>query len=356
MRKTFVKSTGWRLLLIGWLLLLPGNVAANVGPSPSKLWFTFDYAITPQAKIEAVQLLGCTTAGCDMPTLLLQYGQCTASACLATAPTLTGRSTLECADNRCLATLQPFSLDIAYPTFKLLAQFSDGVRTGSFIAGPLQEWGDDRAWVVQVETTDLILVKDAEFVDPTGRYDGFFWRLALTLAVELLIAGALLWWGKKAERDVFVKRMVMVGLINLLTYPLVWLVFPSLGQFQRDYLRTMSLFVTIAFVLYAAALVWIYLPKDKSMRRLALIMTLLSLPVTGLCLLFVLIVNGYGNYAVAVQGLTPGTAILLTEVFVVLAEGLLLWVLSRKSLPLLHAGAISLLMNLGSFLVGQMIL
>jgi hypothetical protein len=352
MKKTVVKFKGLRLLLIGWLLLLPRSVAANAAPPPYKLWFTFEYNHTP-AKIEALQLLACPTETCDVPEPLLQYGRCTASACMPSVPESTRWSNLQCAGNRCLAML-PY-LGQTYLYFKLVAQFADGVRTSSVTAGLPQSWGDDHAWIVQVEATDLSLVEDTGFVDPTGRYDGFFWRLALTLAVELLVAGILLWWWKKAERDLFVKRLVMVGLINLLTYPLVWLVFPSLEQFQHSYLRTMSIYVTIAFVLYTAALVWIYVPKDKSMRRLALIMTLLSLPVTGLCLLFVLIVNGYGNYTIAVQGLTPGVTLLLTEVFVVLAEGLLLWVLSRKSLPLLHTGAISLLINLGSFLVGQMI-
>lgn len=350
MRKTCVKSKAWRLLLIGWLLLLPGNVAANAAPPPSRLWFTFEYERAPAPQLEALQLLACPTETCDAPEPLLQYGRCTASACLPDVPEATRWSNLQCAGNRCLATFPYMEQEHLY--FKLVAQFADGVRTGPAVAGLPQDWGDERAWIVQVGATDLRLVEDTGFVDPVHRPDGFVWRLALTLVIELLIAGALLWWWKKAERDLFTKRLVMTGLINVLTYPLVWLVFPSLGQFQRDYLRTLSLFMGIAFVLYAAALVWIYLPKDKSMRRLALIMTLLSLPVTGLCLLFVLIVNGYGNYAVAVQGLTAGTAILLTEVFVVLAEGLLLWVLSRKSLPLLHAGAISLLMNLGSFLVG----
>ena len=353
MRKTFVKSTAWRLLLIGWLLLLPRSAAANAAPPPSKLWFTFEYDRAPGAKIEALQLLACPTETCDAPEPLLQYGHCTASACEASVPEATRWSNLQCADNRCLATL-PY-MEQTYLHFKLVAQFADSVHTSPVIAGLPQSWDDDHAWIVQVEATDLHLVEDTDFVDPTGRYGGFFWGLALTLAVELLVAGALLWWWKRAEHNVFVKRLVMVGLINLLTYPLVWLVFPSLGQFQHSYLRTMSLFVAIAFVLYAAALAWIYVPKDKSMRRLALIMTLLSLPATGLCLLFVLIVKGYGNYTIAAQGLTPGVTLLLTEIFVVLAEGLLLWILSRKSLPLLHASAISLLMNLASFLVGQMI-
>jgi hypothetical protein len=355
MRKILLKSKPWRLLLIGWLLLLPGNVAANAAPPPSRLWFTFEYEHAPVPQLEALQLLACPTETCDAPEPLLQYGRCTAAACLPDVPEATRWSSLQCASNRCLATF-PY-MEQEHLHFKLVAQFADGVRTGPAVAGLPQDWGEDRAWTVQVGAADLRLTEDADFVDPVGRSpDGFLWGLALTLLVEVLVAAALLWWWKKAERDVFVKRLVMIGLINALTYPLVWLVFPSLGQFQRDYLRTMSLFVTIACVLYAAALVWIYLPKDKSMRRLAQIMTLLSLPVTGLCLFFVLVVAGYGNQAIAARGLTPGTAILLTEVFVVLAEGLLLWVLSRKSLPLLHAGALSLLMNLSSFLVGQMIM
>jgi hypothetical protein len=354
MKKTVVKFKGLRLLLIGWLLLLPRSVAANAAPPPSKSWFTFESTIAPQPKLVAVQLLGCPAATCVAPEPLLNYGRCTDTACLlASFPEPTRWNSLQCTGNRCLATL-PY-MEQTYLHFKLVAQFADGVRTSPVIAGLPQSWGDDHAWTVQVGAADLSLVEDTGFVDPTRSNDGFFWRLALTLAVELLVAGVLLWWWKKAERDVFAKRLSMIGLINLLTYPLVWLVFPSLEQFQHSYLRTMSIYVAIAFVIYAAALAWIYIPKDKSMRRLALIMTLLSLPVTGLCLLFVLIVNGYGNYTIAAQGLTPGLTLLLTEIFVVLAEGLLLWVLSRKSLSPLHAGAISLLMNLGSFLVGQMI-
>lgn len=353
--KTIVKSRVWLLLLIG-LLLLPGSVAANAAPPPSKLWFTFVDDGASQPKIEGLQLLACPAETCEAPEPLLQYGDCTASACMMPVPESTRWSSLQCVDDRCLATVQYYMIEEAPDLhFKLVAQFADGVRISPVVAGLPQTYGDDRAWIVQVGVADLRLVDDTQFADPTRRYGNFLWGLALTLAVELFVAGALLWWWKKAERDVFVKRLVMVGLINLLTYPLVWLVFPSLQQFQRSYLRTLSIYVAIAFVLYAAALVWIYVPKDKSMRRLALIMTLLSLPAPGIGLLLVLVVGGYGSYTVVASGLTPGLALLLTEVFVVLLEGLLLWVLSRKSLPLLHAGAISLLMNLASFLVGQAI-
>ncbi|HNT78533.1 MAG TPA: hypothetical protein PKH77_26275 [Anaerolineae bacterium] len=113
--------------------------------------------------------------------------------------------------------------------------------------------------------------------------------------------------------------------------------------------------MTVAWIIYAAALLWIYLPKDKSMRRLAVMVTLGSLPVMAACLFVVFFVTTYGNYAVAVPGLSYGWMLLLTEIFVVIAEAVLLFILSRKSLTLVEAGVLSLAMNLASFLVGQVV-
>jgi hypothetical protein len=334
------------------ILLGTGIVSANAAPPPAKLWLTFVYPTESHPRLEGVQWLFCADKACITPTFVQAYGVCTGAGCVLNPPSSSERMTSACAGERCLMTM-PY--DQEYKAFKLVAQFSDGVRASPVTGGLPTGWGDDRAWQVQVQGTGLVLTEDTAFVAPESTQRDFLSGFALTLVVELLVAAVGLWLWKKAERELLAKRLVMVGLINLLTYPLVWLVFPSLQQFQRGYLRTLSVYVAIAFVIYAAALVWIYLPKDKSMRRLALIMTLLSLPVTGIILLLTLVVTGYGNYAIAVPGLTPALTLLLTEVFVVLAEGMLLYVLSRKSLSLIQAGVVSLLMNLASFLVGQAI-
>ncbi len=348
--KTIVKSVVLGLLLIALILLGHSLVSANAVPPPAKLWFTFVYPTEPHPRLEGVQWIFCADEACITPTFVQTHGVCELPGCVSGAAS--PRVTFACAEDLCLATL-PYGEPAT--VFQLIAQFSDGVRASAPITGLALEWGDEYAWQVQVQGTELVLTEDTAFVPPESTRGDFLSGFALTLVVELLVVGVGLYFWKKAEHELLGARLLLVGLINLLSYPLVWLVFPAWTQFQPRYLRTMSIWVSIAWLIYAAALLWIYLPKDKSMRRLALIVTALSLPVTALCLVFVLVVVGYGNYAVAVPGLPYGWMLLLTETFVVVIEAALLFFLSRKSLTLVEAGILSLVMNLASFLVGQVV-
>jgi hypothetical protein len=343
------RSLLWAFL-VGLLLFDRGIVFANAAPPPLKLWFTFEYAVSPSPNLEAVQLVVCATEACESPVFVQRYAVCDAPGCLVNPPGPPDRATFECFDNRCLGTIPYPYYEHEY--FLLIAQFSDRVRESAVLGGLPTEWGGESAWLVQVQDEALILQVDGDFINPYQPYGNILSGLALTLVVELLVVGVGLWFWKREERASLAGRLLLVGLINLLTYPLVWLVFPSLRQFQPLYLRTMSLYVGIAALVYVAALLWIYL-SDKRKRRLGIILTLVSLPATAICLLFVLIVVGYGSYAVAVPGLSPDLALLFTELFVIMAEAALLFVLSRKSLSALQAGVLSLLMNLASFLAGQ---
>jgi len=347
---TVVKRSLLWLFLFSLLLLGRGSVSANAAPPPAKLWFTFESALSPSPSLEAVQLIVCTTEACESPAFVQRYAVCDAAGCLLNPPGPPDRATFECSGNRCLGTIPYPYFEHEY--FMLIVQFSDRVRQSAVLGGMPTEWGGESAWLIRVQDEALVVQVDADFVDPYQPYSNLLPGFALTLVVELIVAGVGLWFWKREERASLAGRLLLVGLINLLTYPMVWLVFPSLRQFQPRYLRTMSLYVGIAMLVYAAALVWIYF-SDKRKRLLGIILTSVSLPLTGFCLLFVLIVAGYGSYEVAIPGLSSELALLFTELFVVVAEGALLFVLSRKSLSILQVGVLSLLMNLASFLAGQ---
>jgi len=344
------------LLAIALMGSVHDGALANAAPPPAKLWFTFEDAAVPSAELEALQLVGCETERCEQPVFVQQYGVCDAEGCLLDPPPPPERSTLDCAGNRCLATI-PFPY-AEHEYFKLVAQFPDGVHTSAVInglpSGDWDDWTSEQAWQVKVQAGALSLEKDAAFSSPNQDYKPFFSSFALTLVIELLVAGVGLWLWKQAERDTLVRRLVTVVFINLLTYPLVWLVFPALRQFQPRYLRTLSPYIVGALLVYAAALVWIYV-SDKQKRRLPIILTLVSLPITAIFLVIVLVVAAYGNYAIAVPGLSASTAVLSAEVVAVVLEAILLFILNRKSLFVLQAAVLSLAMNLASFLVGQVV-
>jgi hypothetical protein len=143
----------------------------------------------------------------------------------------------------------------------------------------------------------------------------------------------------------------------LVTYPLVWLFFPSLGPFQPEYIRRLGVFIWLVSIFYTVVLVAIFRTGSKVRRRIVTL-ALISLPATFFCALVALFIAGYGHVGaghVVVGGISPKLTILWAEVFAVSVEAGLVVVLSKGSISWLQAGTMSLFMNMASFLLGQLI-
>ncbi len=340
-------------LLIGFCALGSQDVLANAPPPPRRMWFTFERAGAAPALPRSLQLLACETETCAGPLMIYQYKDCDAAECLPGAVESSDYEGVECAGDRCVLTIYG-GYNSSFKYFKLIAQYSDRVRSSATMAWAWGDRNDMPSWVVQVQEADLTLTEGSPSICRTLELPDLLWSMALTFVVEIAVAGVGLWRLRREETGELSRRLLMVGLINILSYPLVWVVFPSWTQFQSQSYRTFSIYLTAAVLLYAAALMWIYSPARPRLGwKIAL--TALSLPLTLVILLVIAFVASYGNSRLAVPGMSYPLMLLVAEVFVVLFEAALIFMLSHKTIPLKHAVVVSLCMNLVSALAGLVI-
>ncbi len=359
MGKGLARTTSWKktafVFVAVLIFLLPVKIAlANSAAPPSVVWFTFDFKTASTPRLLGVQLIACLTANCEQPVLLQQYGTCDHTGCITSAPQLTGWSNdFGCATNICRSA--------AYPShggtdFKLVAQFSDRVRASEVVEKLPSNYGESSAWQVivldsglSVEAGTLPAVSNPGRVYPANPLLLF----GISILVEILVAGLCFWW--KVEPRLFESSMWIVLLVNLLSLPVVWFFFPSLGRFQSQANQSRGLFVLFAAFIYAALLSGIYRSGNKT-RNWLIGLTLLSLPVT---IFFSMVAFSFfrGYYAryVTVQGFPANLTVFLSEVFAVVFEALLITILTKRSLSLRLIWMTSLVMNAASFVTGLLL-
>jgi hypothetical protein len=171
-----------------------------------------------------------------------------------------------------------------------------------------------------------------------------------SILVEVLVAGVCFW--RTVEPGSFEGSLGIVFLANLVSLPVVWFFFPSLGQFQSEANRSLGVLILLAAFVYGALLTGIFRSRGKR-RGWLIALSLLSLPVTVMCALIVpSFLNGYASGAVSVQGLPANIAIAASEVFAVVFEALLISILSKGKVPVKWAWITSLVMNAASFAMG----
>jgi len=101
--------------------------------------------------------------------------------------------------------------------------------------------------------------------------------------------------------------------------------------------------------------VWIYRANAQK-RKIRIIVTCLSFPVLGCGFFYAGFIFFYGSYSsVRLSGLSYNLSVLYAEISAVVLEWILLYALNRKRLSLVLAGALSLAMNLASFLAGLLV-
>ncbi len=232
------------ILLFVWPLK---TAQANAPAPPLDVWFSFQND-TP-VQLQSVQLLGCEGT-CDQPKLLVQYGDCLANPCLTTPPKFTpteGR--LDCAGDRCLFVISYGAVHSSdLPTQgKLLILLPDGAHMSDPFPAfdsalfDYSTFRGDIAWKVDLETTPITVLPDIHFEDPDSHYDNFWLTFLLTLSVEISVASIFLIVSRRffLQEISFWRNLVWVAVINLISYPIVWLVLPAWGVFQPVYQRSM---------------------------------------------------------------------------------------------------------------------
>jgi len=220
------------------------------------------------------------------------------------------------------------------------------------------QYGETAAWRVIVRETDLQLEVDAAIPaihDPLALFQQNLWWLGVSVVVELLVAGVCFQVWARTDIDGLMGRLWIVFLVNLLSLPVVWLFFPSLGQLQTEASQQVGVFVLLGALAYAALLAGIYLSAGKT-RQWMIVLTLISLPVAGVGSFVVWALTSYmGSRTVVVAGLTSSVTILASEVFAVVFEAVLITILSKRSLSSRWIWITSLLMNAASLSAGLLL-
>jgi hypothetical protein len=334
--------------LAGIALLLAGALPAWANSAPSTTaWFLLAEGVGTLPPLAGAQLQFCLDDACARPDTALTFGQCTASACVAHPGPPPPFTRFGCDAWRCL-----YAVLGDNPAVRLVLQFEDG----AYASPPLT----DLAFGVSVfearrEAGGLALTQ----VEPTwrethmaraGRWPAAF---GLTLGVELVLAtvlfGAGLAWQK--QPNLLGQALLVTGLANLFTHPVVWFVFPMLAQWYDNAESGLPLGVGCLAVTYLGGLLGVYLGRGRWRQWLVLGASALFL--LGCPLAAMLWFGGaYGGFAWQLEGWPPLAVLAAAEAFAVAAEAALIWLLTGRRVPLWLAGPASLLVNLASFAAG----
>jgi hypothetical protein len=346
-----------KFLLVSFVVLialLPTTVAlANSAAPPAVVWFTLLYETGHRPRLEGIQLVGCPTEQCQSPVLLQQYGVCEAAGCLPPPVTLVDgfATAFSCAADRCRGMSYN---DYAGMDFKLVAQFSDQVRSSPVTSKLPSEFGEVAAWNVIVGETNLSLTPDATIPtlnEPYELYPRNLILLGLSILVEVLVAWACFYFLTPADRSQWLKRLLVVFLVNLATFPSLWLFFPAFGQFHRAGSRYLGVIAMLVSAFFVALLVIIY-RSPRKVRLWAIPLTVVGGLVAGFGCSFLLLLAYFGGATVYVQGLPSTLVILLSEMYAVIVEAVLISILLKLPPKTRWVWITSLLMNAASFIVG----
>jgi hypothetical protein len=334
------------------VFLFPGIASANAPAPPPYIWFTFG----GQPPIQGMQLVGCRTALCKKPTLLVQSGVCRQSGCLTAQPLLKTSHQFECTQDICLYRESSFSNLPSAPYFKLIGQFQNGVRfSQAFISdfrNPVARYSE-RHLLVHSVNDELVVRPDRQAIKPS-RWEIFGRALAMTQASELVTAAVFFAW-KKAARASAIRMLTAIALINLLTFPVVWFFFPSLQSFQYSATRVFgaaSVFVAIVFSIVLVNL------KNITLKTLIRTFTIwvISLPLVLAIAFIAAFFISYGEFLPSSAGIPTWMTLPASEIFAIVWEGWLLFRFSQNELSLAQASLVSVLMNGVSLALGLAVL
>jgi hypothetical protein len=343
------------ILFTAGLFLLPASVAlSNSAPPNAHIWFVFkpEAADTPLPIIQSAQLIN--YAESDPATIehIYQYGDCTDKKCFAPSRTESNYSNLECANDRCLFTYDYYSLQKGPlpPVSRLLVQFADATR----LSAPFTQTVDDSYELLIWQATLTPQALDLTLQSSTQSFDLSFALIYLfSVTIEALVAVGFVF----LRRTDWKSRYFLLGtilVINILSYPIVWIGIPALMELQTEGTRSMGIYITWITLIYTFALLAVALSKGGT-QKIAGIVTLSTLPFACLFSFVLNLSYHFRDYMLVDQGLSPQLALFLAELFAVTFEGALLYLLHRKTIPLWQIALYSLLANLASFLAGWII-
>ena len=333
---------------------------ANAGPPPAILWLRFDKQNLEDSDLEGVQIIGCRTAACKTPVLLQQFGICTDSQCLQSAPLFdTGKYRLDCTQNRCRADSSLYRdggvQDEAH-YLRLITQFSDRTRQGESFENPFlkgYDWNNNL--LVRIDETGLEVMENPDPLPSIYRLpEQYGLAFLLTLFVESLVAGIIFFRYFKISVLILFKRILMIVVINSVTFPVVWFFFPAWQPFIDSQAKILGIAILLAASVYA--LLWYFVFRASSItqkiNRIAALIFFLLVMLFACFELFMWF--AYQHYPVAsAKGFSYPVILFLAEIFAFVAEAWLLMLYGK--IPLKFSVWLSLGMNMSSFFAGLVV-
>lgn len=341
-------------------LIMIGPAAANSAPPPAALWFYITTETGERLELEGAQVWGCEDDACDNPILLQSWGICSADQCLpADDPSAQGvvnlPESLECGpadgDYRCHST----AFRYGRPLFRIALARGDKIWVQKDPLPLPQGYGETDHYTVRATENELFIeaapARSAAKL-PVPPFYAFF---GISIVIELIVIGIYSAWRWKLDTTGVVQRLVLAGLINLLTYPVVWGFFPTLLRWSSPGGRTAA-WSLAAFMLLLSALFWGIFNAGTTRRRWIWIGAAAAYVIAGVvCLFLFAFAAMYGYPRVSAAGLPTLPVLILAETYAIIAEGLLLHGFTRRQIPLRESMLLSLVMNLASFFVGLLL-
>ncbi len=329
--------------------LLPKTTLANAAPPIPKLWLTFADVNGQPINPTAVQVLGCMDETCAVPELLAAAGMCSSAPCFTSQ--LKTVLPFECRSQHCLV-----GITSRFPQqFKLVAQVNNRVAQSQVIKTETLNIDYNTPSSVRVTAGnggDGLTVTAAAQKPNFGLPQNFGPAFLLTLITEVLIGLVFLLAFKKPPLPL----LLLIGLMQALSFPVVWFFFPSLQAWQMPNNRFLGLLLLGVAVLFGGLLVWMRRATKRNTRVLSIVALVVAVPITVVCLFFGLIIAGYGfSQFPTAAGLPYPFMLVGAEAFAVIYEATLIFLLSNRSLSLKQSGLMSLTANTMSFGLGLLL-
>lgn len=364
--KKRLRVTIYILVLAISVFIPPTVVLANAAPPPTRIWIGFYDQQGKPTLPEGFQIIECRDENCSEPALLDQYGECNGDICLKMPISHDLEQPLDCSQNKCFMMVF-YQHDCFYKSIwnscytKIIGQFR-----GEYISSNLLRnddiSGSTLGWQVTVVDKQLKLIeveREGENLHPLREqfakdFNNFIATFGITLVMETFIAGVVFWL-KRIRNETLWLGVGIVALVNLISYPTTWFLLPVLGNFQPLAQRNIGIIFLIATGVCATLLGSITFVKEKNRQKLVTLIAV-TLSICFICsgsILMMSTILGNG-YAIAVRGLPTNQVILLSEIFAIVFEGIMVFLLLRKSvnLSLVQAFLLSFVMNSVSYLVG----
>jgi hypothetical protein len=330
---------------IGLLPLI--TVQGNSAPPPGIVWFIFEIPKGQEKQIIGAQIQGCTDQSCNKIDFVYQFGLCTNDSCIDSVLQDNDRGRLMCAVDRCRLIMNP--TDNRY--FRFVVNLGGSYLNSEVIEGLPNTNGDYETWRVFLDNNRITIDKDWK-ESVKGSFVFFLLSAFFSYLIELIVAGLFFLLVMKIPKNQIKGKVLIVLMINMITFPIVWFYFPSLITFSSATLQESTNVLIYLSVLFSAFLLFCFWSTKTEKSRIWAYFIVYIVLYSG-WMVFHLLMSG--SYDLIWDGWSPVKATIVSEVFAVLTEAVFLWFINRKEFKISQVVALSLLMNASSYLIGAFI-